>query len=263
MRDARHHSWDLLVVIALALSALAIGALARGPNPALTTVTLPLALLLPGYALVAALLPFGHLGFPERLALSLGVSIALAVLCGLLLHALRIPLGSASWRVLLSLVTLAAAGYALLRRGRSALPPVPALAARMHFREALLLSAGALLIGLALGLGSIGVARPPSEPFTQFWALSGQAGDRVVVRVGLTNEEGLPVTYRIVIQAGDWLVAEWPSVSVRPRETWEAEATVPQELTGQVLTTLAYRANDPSGQPYRRARITVEQSVAP
>jgi uncharacterized membrane protein len=263
VNDLRRHSWDLLAVNALALVALAAGALSRGPNPALTALTVPLVLILPGYALVATLIPYGHFGFPERLALSVGVSMALAALGGLLLHALSIPLDGPTWRVALALITLAAAAVGLARRRQGRLPPVPPLAAQMSPREALLLSTGALLIGLALGLGGIGTATPPGESFTGFWALGSETGDRTIIRIGLNNEEGRPVTYNILAQAGDRLVAEWPEVTVPARGEWNAEATVPLGLIGQELDALAYRTDDVSGRPYRRARITVERSSAP
>jgi uncharacterized membrane protein len=259
----RRHSWDLLAVIAVALLSLAVAVVSRGPNPALTAVTLPLVVFLPGYALVALLLGERFLGFPERVALSLGVSIALTVMGGLLLHMLRIPLGAASWRIALAGLTVALAGYGLVRRARGDLAPVGPLAAQMTPREAFLFSAGALVIGLALGLSGLGIARAPGEPFTEFWALGEQVGSRSVVRVGLTNEEGLPMTYRVAVQAGDRLLAEWPEIRLGTAGQWEAEATVPEALLGQQITARAYRAEDPDDQPYRTARIYLDREVRP
>jgi hypothetical protein len=48
--------------------------------------TLPLVLVLPGYAVTAALFPNRSLGVPERLVFSLGLSVAIVVLGGLLLN---------------------------------------------------------------------------------------------------------------------------------------------------------------------------------
>jgi uncharacterized membrane protein len=259
----RRHSWDLLAVIAVALLSLAVAVISRGANPALTAVTLPLVLFLPGYALVAALVTTGFLGFAERVALSLGVSIALTVMGGLLLHTLRIPLAGASWRVLLTGLTVALAGYGLYRRERGALAPAGSLAAQMTPREAALFSAGALVIGLALGLGGLGIATPPGEPFTEFWALGEQAGERSVVRVGLMNEEGRPTTYRVAVHAGERLLAEWPEISLPAEGRWQAEATVPEALLGEELTARAYRAGDADGSPYRSAWLYIERSGSP
>jgi hypothetical protein len=249
----------LLAVIAVTLLALVAGLISRGPNPVLTAVTLPLVLFLPGYALIALILPYGHLGFPERIALGLGVSIAIAALGGLLLNALHVPLGATSWRLALAAFTLALALLALWRRTSGKLAPPGALSARMTPREVSLMGVGALLIGLALGLGAVGAARPAGGPFTAFWALSDQA----VIRVGLENSEDTAITYRIAVQAGDRLVAEWPQVSLPAGGHWQAEATVPASLRGQTVDALAYRSDDLSGQPYRRARVVIAADAQP
>jgi uncharacterized membrane protein len=259
----RHHSWDLLTVIGLALLASAVALVSRGSNPALIATALPLALFLPGYALVAALLPSGQLGFPERAALGLGLSITITVLGGLLLDAFGAPLTRGAWQVWLAAATIALAGVGLFRRRQGRLGPAGALAAQMTPREALLFSAGALLIGLALGVGGIGIAAPPGEAFTEFWALSEQAGERSVIRVGLRNEEGRPVTYRVAVEAGDRLLAEWPQVSVAAGKTWRAQATVSEALFGEEIYARLYRSGDPDGEPYRQARLVVERSDLP
>jgi hypothetical protein len=125
------------------------------------------------------------------------------------------------------------------------------------------MSAGALLMGLALGLGSIGLARPSGETFTAFWTLGERAGTGSVVRVGLENEEGIPMTYRVTVLAGDRLLAEWPQVAVPADGKWEAQATVPDGLHGQDVTASVYRSGDPGNQPYRRARILIDGGLRP
>jgi uncharacterized membrane protein len=259
----RRYYWDLLTVIALALLALPVALISRESNPALIATVLPLALFLPGYALVATLIPSGQLGFPERVALSLGVSIALTVLGGLLLHALRLPLTGAAWQLLLAGATIAVAGIGIRRRNRGRQAPVGTLFAQMTPREALVFSAGALLIGLALGIGGIGVASPPGEAFTEFWALDNQVGTRTALRVGLANEEGRPMTYRVAVHAGDRLLAEWPRVSLSAGGKWQAEATVPPALFGQEITAHVYRSGDADDQPYRQTRVVVDRSPGP
>ena len=259
----RRHSPDLLAVIVVAFLALLAGLAWRGPNPVLTAATLPFALVLPGYALIALVLPNGHLGFPERVVLSLGASIALIALGGLLLHALGVPLDGGSWHILLGGLTLALSGAALWRRARGKLAPLGALAARMTPREAGLFSLGALMIGLALGLGAVGAAPPQDAPFTAFWALSEPLGASPAVRVGLENHEEHSVTYRVAVQAGDRLVAEWPQVSLPAGGQWQAQATVPAGLRGQALDALAFRGDDPGGSPYRRVRVSTASGAQP
>src|SRR5260370_189481 len=79
---------------------------------------LPLVLVLPGYTLTEVLFRKRSLNAPERLVLSLGLSLAIDVLSGLFLNVLLVGLQATSWAVLLGLLTV---GFSLLapslRRG--------------------------------------------------------------------------------------------------------------------------------------------------
>ncbi len=148
----RNHT-DLLVVGVLAVVAAAAGALSgERSNIVQAVLSLPLVLFLPGYALSAALLPDGRTGLAERIAFSLGLSIAVAALGGLVLNRLPGGLNPGSWRLMLLALTLGAAGFAYWRRGRDGVMGPGPLATQISMREAALFSAAALVIGLALGL---------------------------------------------------------------------------------------------------------------
>src|SRR5260370_40182737 len=103
-----HRSTDIFAVVAITLVA-AVLALLVPPDIALIRIlTLPLVLVLPGYALTAALLPNRSLGGEERLMFSLGLSLAAVVLGGLPLYWTPMGLLALSLEVLLALVTLPA-----------------------------------------------------------------------------------------------------------------------------------------------------------
>src|SRR5579863_8696081 len=70
-----------------------------------TFLALPLVFVLPGYTLTEVLFHQKLLNGTHRLALSLGISIALDILSGLILNMLPIGLQSLSWAVLLGLLT--------------------------------------------------------------------------------------------------------------------------------------------------------------
>src|SRR3954468_21171576 len=94
--------------------------LALGGGAVRVLVALPFVLVLPGLALTAALFPTGALDVAERLLFSLGLSLAITALGGLVLQLTPWGLRPASWALLLGLVTLAAGAAAFLRwRGRS------------------------------------------------------------------------------------------------------------------------------------------------
>lgn len=262
----RSHT-DLLVVSLLALLAAVIGALSGdGSNVLRASLSLPLVLFLPGYALSAALLPDGRAGLAERILLSLGLSIAIAALGGLLLNFLPSGLTPGSWRWLLLGVTLTAAGYAWWRRQRERIPGPGRLVTQISVREVALLSSAALLIGLALGLSALGVgptapnARTDS-PFTQFWAVPSQSGQQYVVRVGLQNYESESVTYRVTLESDGYLVAEWPQVALEDGEAWQVQATMPPTMSGHEVTANAYRAGET--EPYRQVRLAPATASGP
>src|SRR5947209_2751623 len=68
---------DILVVIILSIIALVLAFIAPADWLPFRILTLPLVLLLPGYALTSALLPRQTLGIAERLLLSLGLSLTI------------------------------------------------------------------------------------------------------------------------------------------------------------------------------------------
>src|SRR3954471_19437230 len=77
-------------------------------------VALPFALVLPGLALTLALFPAGVPDGAERLLFSLGLSLAVTALGGLVLHLTLWGLRPASWTLLLGAITLAAGVAAFL-----------------------------------------------------------------------------------------------------------------------------------------------------
>src|SRR5699024_11169101 len=79
-------------------------------------VALPLVLFAPGYAIVAAAFPASRLGTAERLLFSLGASLAVVALAGLLLHWAALGLRPAAWALVLGNLTLVSSLIALLRR---------------------------------------------------------------------------------------------------------------------------------------------------
>src|SRR5712692_8392038 len=111
-----HRSVDIFAVVAITLVA-AVLALLVPPNIVpIRIVTLPLVLVLPGYALTSALFPNRSLGVAERLVFSLSLSLIIVILGGLALNWTPFGLRPGSWAVLLSGITLAAGAVALVRR---------------------------------------------------------------------------------------------------------------------------------------------------
>ena len=115
MRGSRVPWWgDLTAVAGLALAGLAL-ALIPVPGPVRTAAVLPLLLILPGYALAAALFRPGEISRELRMVLSVALSVGVTALGGLLVQ-LVVRLDRPVWAALLTGVTLLAIAIALDRR---------------------------------------------------------------------------------------------------------------------------------------------------
>ena len=245
----RKQSTDLLIVAAMATAGM-LAPLTATNNLALGLLFgLPLALALPGYALRAAGSPSSALGPAERLAFSLGGSIAVSVLGGLVLDATPWGLGPASWALLLGGITLAACAAALFRRRAVAEAPADATA-RMRLREIGLFGLAALVAATAFGVAIGGAAQPPAEGFTQLWMLPA-AGQ---LRLGVQSYEPQPARYTVELVAGDTLVRRWAAVDLQPGTRWETEALLPSAEPGAAIELRLYRSDQPA-RVYRRVAL--------
>ncbi len=211
---------DLFGIVAWALATVAVVLLVPSLGPVRVALGLPFVLFFPGYALVAALFSRkDDLDPIERIALSVGLSIAVVPLIGL-------GLNYSPWGIrlgpILAFVTLfivLAAAVAVYRR--RLLPADEAFAVVIDVRlpqrsqvrifdrlfAALLVLS---LVGLGLVVYSVAASRGSSERFTEFYVLGpdGKAqdyptavevGGYATVVLGVANHEGMETAYRVEI----------------------------------------------------------------
>ena len=207
---------------------------------------LPLALALPGYALLAAGSPGGSLSPAERLGLSVGASIATCALGGLLLDATPWGLRGASWALLLGSVTLVGCAVAAARRQNMTVGwPSPRALARPL--DAALCGLAAVITAAALLVAMRGAAAAPDAGFTQLWMLP--ADNRV--RIGIQSMEEEPASYDLELLAENQVARRWSAIELRPGEHWEAQETLPD---GRPVEARLYRHGEP-GALYRRVTL--------
>lgn len=221
---------------------------------------IPLALLLPGYALLAATLPQSTLDKAERLLLSFGLSLVVTILGGLLLNWTPWGLEGLSWAIWLGGVTLVACLAALLRRAASL--PQPALRRpRLSLRQlaglglaGLVVMAAAVVTYRAVALASDYAAAYPAVDVVQLWAVPESAGDKHSLRLGVANLTNAPATYRLRLQQASRVLQEWPAITLLPGQEWGTRLVLPADLSSALpLDALLYRQNAPIA--YRRAQI--------
>ncbi|MBE3558699.1 MAG: DUF1616 domain-containing protein [Ktedonobacteraceae bacterium] len=247
----RHKNRDLLIATAIAALNV-IGALLPGRPPVLgTLLALPLIFLLPGYTLTELLFYRSLLGPSYRLLLSLGLSIAIAILGGFILNLFPAGLQTTSWAIYLSVVTAVfSLVTAWLRRRRQVQhPPEPQERMRISLYDGLLLALAAIVASLSIVYASVGAARQSYPGFTQLWMLpANQANNSCTVSIGVRNFETRTITYRVTMAAGQQQesLMTWPAIKLAPQKEWSQLVSIPPQVPdGTTITVRLYRLDKP------------------
>ena len=248
---------DLIVVIVIAVLSGVVSLLAPAISIVRLVCALPLVLFLPGYAITAACFPQRPLDAVERLLFSLGISLAVTALIGLVLQWTHLSLQASTWAIVLSMTVVAASAIAWLRRKQYA--AAEASPASMHsrpsFREGLLLGLAILVTGTA-----VGIARLPTPPssvsgYTLLWMVPAGDGNVNDFRLGVSSQEFEATTYRLQVSVDGRLIGEWPELKLAPGDSWESLIGLPSDRAGAgSVEAVLYRSDDP-GTVYRRVEL--------
>lgn len=203
----------------------------------------------PGFALVAAVGPPPRAA--ERSVLSIGASIAIGVLVGLVLAAVPGALNADGFAIALAAVTIVAALVALARPSPSAADSPAAI--RLRPRDNVL-----LVVAAALAVSAFLVARDGATTqaarvqFTQAWVLP--TADAGQIEVGVRSFEAEPVEYRVqILGAGNRRLRRYV-VALEPGESSVRRLGLSStQRRGRVLLRV-YRADMP-GVLYRTVRL--------
>jgi hypothetical protein len=230
---------DLALCALVAMAALVATALNLSPLLRLA-LAIPLVLFLPGYTLVNALFPALQLPTVERLLISLGASISLTILLGLLMAFLNVSLEGLNWAAALALITIVGSAVAWTRRARRGLPGPRPVVARMP-------RAGVVMIGLALlitadvVLGSRFIAGQQESPApAQLWLVpvEGRSDDALLgIRAGAS-----PTDYRVVISSAGEPIYDF-DVPLGAGEVWERSLNFASELRRQPIVARLYEGD--------------------
>lgn len=258
----RAKAYDVMLVAGVTLLA-AMLMIFLGDNMVVrTTMGLLLVLVLPGYAMTAALFPGAELGLVEHSVIALGMSLAVTAVGGLLLNLTPWGLRSGTWLLLLAVITLAASAVALWRR-RSLLVPVPdRWELGLTAGQGIILSVAVVLVGGAMTLASTGADQQPSPGFSQFWILpaSGPA-DKHAFRLGVANMESTSMTYRVEIDIDGNQTVTLAAIRLSPHQTWQTTEVVPSWTWASnsiPIEAKLYRSEAPK-QVYRHVELWLRE----
>jgi hypothetical protein len=240
---------DLAVTAAVTVAAALVTGLIGGGGPAIAWLRVlagvPLVLVLPGYALTAFALPARS---PRRFSpvlwrclWTVGLSLAVAVLGGLVLNLFPAGLTRVSWTILLAAVTLIAlAAAARLPTGpvRAAPARRPAWTRPAWTRPAWVAAGYTLtavaLAGTAAGLAVASGGWQHSPPFAQLWLVPGTSKATLGVRSAYPGEQA----FSLVLKNGTRPAGSW-DFTLAAGQTWRRAIQEPggQRITAQLTAT--------------------------
>jgi len=286
---ARWQQWpwvvgDIVVAVGLTLATTLIALLAPSVGPARIGLSLAFVLFLPGYVLVAALYPRkGDLELVERLALSLGLSIAVVPLIGLGLNYSPWGIRLNPTLAFVTLFIVLAAGVAAYRR--LTLPSDEAMGiplnlalpkwSRVRLADRLLWPLLVLaLVGLGVGTYFLASSSTGSEELTQFYVLgpSGKAeeyprtvdvGDKFTLILGVVNHEGEEASYQVQAKMAGRLVVSLGSLQLANNEKWERPLVLTATQPGSNLKLEFVLYKGDSDAPYRTLHLWLDVDGQP
>lgn len=270
---------DLKLIVALALLLWPL-VLVLPLEPLRIPLGLLLVLFAPGYVLLAALFPRKEpLSGLERVALSVGLSLAIVPLTGLALN--FSPWGLRLLPILTALTVLTLALAALAWRVQRGVPPeerfevrwapIAAWARGLRTSEAAFLVLLVLAVGGLIGGMAWRVQHPaPGQPFTQFYVLGKdgllrdyvtqlQVGQPQEYTLGIGNHEGRTARYTIRALLDGQDVGAVGPLELQDGETWEDQIVITPETAGELrLEFLLYLEG--SAEAYRDLHLQVTVS---
>jgi uncharacterized membrane protein len=205
-------------------------------------VGIPLVVFIPGYVVIAALSVNARLEKEESLLYGVGMSLLITAIGGLLLNLTPFGLTASSWAVFLGLVILIA-DLVMVVRHPSQPVKQPHFPIKLSWSQSLMLLLAVIIIGVAFVISGQNISQNATR-FTQLWLLpdSKTAG---TVQCGISNDEGIPVQYKLQLQMLDGqLLHEWPTIALNAGEQWTGEYALTAGQNGPVQAVL-YRLDKP------------------
>jgi uncharacterized membrane protein len=272
-----HKNRDLLLAMLIAF--LNVGwALLPDRSPVIgIIIVLPQIFVLPGYTLTAILshrpspevlanrllLKPGLLiekpfDIPERLILTLGLSLAIDILCGFILNMFPIGLRALSWAVFLGLLTSIFALFAAyLRHGvQNSKRQTPRF--RITIYEYILLALAIMIVILSVQYSAVSAEQQPRPGFTQLWVIqSDQTKHTCAVSLGVRSFESTAKRYSVTLTVNGNPVNTWPIVTLDIQQEWSKQVSLKSEIAENISVEVRLYWADKPGILYRDVHLTL------
>lgn len=244
-----------LILLALLTIFVMVNALAQwNLGPVTDVLGSAFVLFTPGYLIALMIFPEESLEFPVRVALSIGLSLALAAIGGILLYASGAGLANTSWIALIAGINIVGSLVVLIKRGR----PDQAIVERYVIE--LGWTMGGLLLLIVAGLtGIILMARQsaydrPSEGFTELWIANvDQSEDQI--QIGIHNQEHQTASYDVVLRINGRYIEDWPEIELDSTQQWVTEYHLPPPISRKEIVVVSLYQTDKPNELYRRVQL--------
>jgi uncharacterized membrane protein len=268
---------DLLAINALSLT-LIVAIVAVPDSPLRTVLGIPFVLFFPGYTLISALFPAKpDLGGIERIALSIGLSLAVVPLVGLGLN--YTPWGIRLVPIMTSLFLFTALLSLMTLYRRQKLPteqkltinfPVtwPKLSGMRRFDKPFVIIVIIALIMVGSLTAYLGTAPKVDDQFTEFYLLGANGtladypdnltlGQSGIVICGITNHENQNTTYKITVTLKNQTLTTLDNIKVANNGNWTQSYTFTPDKTGNQLKLEFQLYKEDSAESYRNLQLIV------
>lgn len=223
----------------------------------------PLCLILPGYAIAAAVFGAREIDFWRGFVLTLGMSLSVLALGGFVLNYGPGGVRGSSWAILLVLVVVGSCRSAALRRGapgRSASPVRPRLA--LGAGQAALLAAALVVATAALVIAETPFPADEARGFSRLWMLP--TPNRGEVRIGAGSEEHDSFDYTLEFRVGGQQKAQKIDFRLDPGEVQEFTLPLGRAAErGPVRAKASLIRKDRFQDVYRRVTMWLPAHGAP
>jgi hypothetical protein len=221
----------------------------------------PLAFVLPGYAVLAAIFVRKRPALALLLTLTIGLSLSILVLGGLVLHFVPGALRGFDWAFLLAIVTVGACRLAALRRpaaGKRMALTWP----RLNKAQTGLYAAAALTAVAALALAFATLPAKQAIGYTELW-IQPYGADGGGVRVGVGSDEQHRTVYGLHVRFGEGDGEVVRRFALGPGQSRVLRfPSVRPSMGSQRVAAVLFRAGRPN-QPYRRVAAWTPADLAP
>ena len=257
-RSIAGYSDSLAVLVVALLSA----GLACWPTPlgvVNAVIAIPALLLAPGYAIVRLALPDSRCNSLERFVFAMGLSIAITILCGIILNWTPFGLSAVPFTWTVSAVTIVCALLALWRAGE----PISLPAIALRPAALMWLGLGTVFVVMAIVISIQGAQTYQKTAFTQLWLLpaSNAPTPGTHLTLGVRNDEGRTMSYLVQIMMNGKLTQQWTTVTLATNQVWQQPLTFNAPPDTQIVARI-FRVDQP-GAVYRTVAFQTPTTATP